>query len=154
MARASKMASDAVSSVTETVEAVLKNGTEAFRGRFEKAVAEYDRLLGYNMDTVIAYALAMNAAGKGAESIHNELYAYSKQAVEDSIANTTKLLDSKSADEAFELQSDIAMTAFQSYVSELAKVSEIMVSTTKNAFEPFQDRVRAWMDAVHDARVS
>jgi phasin family protein len=154
MAKASKMASDAVSGKTETVEAVLKNGTEAFRERYEKAVADYDRLLGFNKETVIAYALAVNAAGKGAESLHNELYAFSKQAARDSIANTTKLLDSKSADEAFELQSDIAMTAFQAYMTEVAKVSEIMVSTTKSAFEPFQGRVRAWMDAVHAARAS
>ena len=31
---------------------------------------------------------AANVAGKGAETLHNEIYAYSKQSIEDSIAAT------------------------------------------------------------------
>jgi phasin family protein len=148
VAKASKAAGD---EAAETVETAVKTGTEAFMAGFEKAVAGYDKLIGFGKETVAAYAKVVEVAGKGAENLHDELYAYSKQTVEDSIANTTKLFASKSIHEAFELQSDIANTAFEAYVTEVSKVSEIVVSTTKETFEPLQGRVQAWVDAVQAA---
>ena len=138
--------------INEGIETAFKTGTEALKANFEKAVKNYDQLLGYGKDTVEAYVKSANAAGRGAETLHNEIYAYSKQSVEDSIAAAKALLGSKSVHEAFELQSDYAKTAFDSYVSELTKLSDLVVSTTKETFEPLQGRVAAWVDVVQTAR--
>ena len=47
-------------------------------------------------------------------------------AIEDSIAASKAILGSKSVHEAFELQTDFAKSAFESYVSELTKFGEIL----------------------------
>ena len=95
-----------------------------------------------------------NAAGKGAEILHNELYTYSKQSVEESIAAAKTLLGAKSVHEAFELQSDFAKTAFDAYVGQVAKLSELFAATTKEALEPLQGRVQAWVEVVQTARAA
>ena len=140
--------------INEGIETSFRTGTEALKVSFEKAVKNYDQFLGYGKDTVEAYVKSANAAGKGAETLHNEIYAYSKQSIEDSIAAAKALLGSKSVHEAFELQTDYAKSAFDAYVSELTKLSELVVSTTKETFEPIQGRVAAWVEVVQTARPS
>ena len=57
---------------TETLETAMKNGSEAFRTGFEKAVKGYDEFWGYGRETVEAYVKAANVAGKGVETLQNE----------------------------------------------------------------------------------
>ena len=97
---------------------------------------------------------AANVAGKGAETLHNEIYAYSKQSIEDSIAAAKALMASKSAHEAFELQTGFAKSAFEAYVSQLTKLSELMTATSKESLAPIQGRVQAWVDVVQSARAA
>lgn len=137
---------------TETLDAAFKNGSEAFRTGFEKAAKGYDQFFGYGRETVEAYVKAANVAGKGAEVLHNEIYAYSKQSMEDSVSAAKALFGSKSVHEAFEVQTDFVKSAFDSYVSEITKLSEIMFSTTKEALNPLQGRVQAWVDVVENTR--
>jgi phasin family protein len=153
MAKA-KTAGEKINGTTETIENAFKTGTEALKANFDKAVKGYDQLLGFQKDTVEAYVKAANVAGKGAETLHNEIYGYSKAAIEGSIANAKAVMASKSAHEAFELQTSFAKSAFESYVGQLTKLSELMVATSKETFEPIQGRVQAWVDVVQNARAA
>ena len=153
MAKA-KTAGEKINGTTETIENAFKTGTEALKANFYKAVKGYDQLLGFQKDTVEAYVKAANVAGKGAETLHNEIYGYSKAAIEGSIANAKAVMASKSAHEAFELQTGFAKSAFESYVGQLTKLSELMVATSKETFEPIQGRVQAWVDVVQSARAA
>ena len=144
MAKA-RTADEKINGTTETIETAFKNGTETLKSNFEKAVKGYDQLLGFSKETVEAY-------GKGAETLHNEIYAYSKQSIEDSISAAKAVMASKSAHEAFELQTDFAKTAFEGYVSELTKISELFAATSKETLAPIQGRVQAWVDVVQSAR--
>ncbi|HTT82082.1 MAG TPA: phasin family protein [Rhizomicrobium sp.] len=139
---------------TESVETALKNGSEAFKSSFDKVVKGYDRLFGYGRETVEAYVKAANVAGKGVETIHTEIYAYSKQSFEDSVSAAKALFGSKSVHEAFELQTDFVKSAFDAYVSEVGKLSEIAFSTAKDAISPLQGRVQAWVDVVENTRAA
>ncbi len=149
-----KAKAEGFNGAAEGIETAFKTGTEALKVNFEKAVKNYDQLLGYGKDTVEAYVKSANAAGKGAETLHNEIYAFSKQSIEDSIAATKALFGSKSVHEAFELQTDYAKTAFDTYVSQMTKLSELFVSTTKQTFEPLQGRVAAWVEVVQTSRAA
>ena len=153
MAKA-KTAGEKINGTTETIETAFKNGTEALKTNFDKAVKGYDHALGFSKDTVEAYVKAANVAGKGAETINNEIYAYSKQSIEDSISATKALMASKSAHEAFELQTSFAKAAFEGYVSQLTKLSGLLTATSKETFAPIQGRVQAWVDVVQSARAS
>ena len=139
---------------TENMEFAMKNGTEAMKNGFEKAVKNYDHLVGYGKETVEAYTKAANVAAKGAETLHNEIFAYSKQSFEDTIAATKAVMASKSVHEAIELQSDFAKTQFDGYVSKMTQLSELVVATTKDSFAPIQGRVQAWVDVMQNARAA
>jgi phasin family protein len=136
----------------ESLDMAMRNGSEAFKSGFEKAVKGYDQFWDYGRDTVEAYVKAANVAGKGVETLHNEIYAYSKQSVEDSISAAKAIFGSKSVHEAFEMQTDFVKSAFESYVSEVTKLSEILFATTKEAWNPLQGRVQAWAEVVDNTR--
>jgi phasin family protein len=149
-----KTAGEKLNGTAETFETAFKNGSEALKANFEKAVKNYDQFLGFQKDTVEAYVKAANVAGKGAETLHNEIYTFSKASIEGSIANAKALMSSKSAHEAFELQTGFAKSAFDTYVAQHTKISEMLVATSKETFEPIQGRVQAWVDVVQSARAA
>jgi phasin family protein len=155
MATKAKMAGEkANAGAAETIETAVKNGAETFKAGFEKAAKSYDQIVGFGKETVEAYAKAANAAGKGVESLHNELYGYSRQSIEGSIAATKALMGAKSVHEAFELQTDFAKTAFDAYVSEMTKITELFTVAAKEAFEPLQGRYQAWVEVVQNSRAA
>jgi phasin family protein len=153
MAKA-KTAGEKINGATETIESAFKNGSEALKANFEKATKGYEQILGFSKDTAEAYVKAANVAGKGAETLHNEIVAFSKSSIEGSIANAKAVMASKSAHEAFELQAGFAKSAFEAYVAQMTKVSELMVATSKETFAPIQGRVQAWVDVVQSARAA
>ncbi len=75
MPKTAKVAGEKIDDAAESIETVVKNGAEAFKNGFEKAAKGYDQLLGYSKETVDAYVKSANAAGKGAETLHGEIYA-------------------------------------------------------------------------------
>jgi phasin family protein len=146
-------AKTAADKATATAEFAMANGADAIKVGFEKALKGYDAVLGYGKDTAEAYVKSATVAGKGVETINNEIYAYSKQSIEDSIAATKQIMSAKSVHEAFEFQTDFAKSAFETYVGELSKFGELVSATSKETFAPLQGRVQAWLDVVQTARV-
>ena len=137
---------------TATAESALETGAAALKTGLEKALKGYDAFVGYGKDTAEAVMKSATVAGKGVETLNNELYAYSKQSLEDSITATKAIMGSKSLHEAFEYQSDFAKSAFESYISEMTKFGELFTATTKDSFAPLQGRVEAWLDVVQTTR--
>jgi phasin family protein len=137
---------------TATAETALENGAAALKSGLEKALKGYDALIGYNKDTAEAVMKSATTAGKGIESINSEIYSYSKQSIEDGVAATKAVLSSKSVHEAFEFQTDYAKSAFEAYVAELSKISELATAATKETYAPFKGRVQAWLDTVSAVR--
>jgi phasin family protein len=137
-----------------SAETALENGAAALKTGLEKALKGYDAFLGYGKETAEAVMKSATVAGKGVESINNELYSFSKQSIEDSVAATKAVMGSKSVHEAFEFQTDFAKSAFEAYVAEMTKISELATSATKDTFAPFKGRVQAWLDIVQSSRAA
>jgi len=137
-----------------TAETALENGAAALKTGLEKALKGYDAYLGYGKETAEAVMKSATVAGKGVETINNEIYSYSKQSIEDSVAATKAVMGSKSVHEAFEFQTDFAKSASHAYVAELSKISELATAATKDTFAPFKGRVQAWLDVVQSSRAA
>ncbi|MBV9571268.1 MAG: phasin family protein [Alphaproteobacteria bacterium] len=151
MATKMKAAGDRMKDAAETM---AMNGADAVKNGFEKAVKGYDQVLGFGKETVEAYLKAANVAGKGVETMQNEMYSFSKQSVEETLAVTRAVLGARTVHEAIEIQSDFAKSAFDTYVGQINRMNEIMLSTTKEAFEPIQGRIQAWAEVVQTARAA
>lgn len=154
MATKTKTAGDKINTSAETIDTALKTGAETIKAGFEKAVKSYEHFAGFGKETAEAYVKAANAAGKGIETLHNEIYGYSKHSIEGSIAATKALMGAKSVHEAFELQTDYVKTAFDAYVGEMTKISELFVAASKETFQPLQGRYQAWVEVVQNARAA
>ena len=137
---------------TATAETALENGAAALKTGLEKALKGYDAFVTYGKDNAEAVTKAATVAGKGIETINSEIYSYSKQSIEDSVAATKAMLGSKSVHEAFEFQTDYVKSAFEAYVAEMSKITELATATTKDSFAPFKGRVQAWLDTVQTVR--
>jgi len=139
---------------TYSAESALESGAAALKTGLEKTLKGYDAFVSYGKDTAEAVTKSATTAGKSIESINSEIYAYSKQSIEDAVAATKAVLGSKSVHEAFEFQTDYAKSAFESYIGELTKISELATSATKESFAPLKGRMQAWLDTVQSARVA
>jgi phasin family protein len=137
-----------------TAETALENGAAVIKTGMEKALKGYDAFVGYGKETADAVTKSATVAGKGIETINSEIYSYSKQSVEDAVAATKAVMGSKSVHEAFEFQTDFAKSAFEAYVAEMSKISELATATTKDFYAPFKGRVQAWLDAVQSVRAA
>ena len=131
-----------------TAEINFNAGTDALKAGFDKAIAGYDSVMGYGKDTAEALIKSATVAGKGAETLHNEIYAYTKQSMEESIAAGKAILGAKSVHEAIELQTGFAKTAFENYVAELTKFNQLFTAAAKDSFAPLQGRAQAWVATV------
>ena len=139
---------------TATAESALETGAAALKTGMEKALKGYDAFVGYGKDTAEAVTKSAATAGKGIETINSEIYSYSKQSIEDAVTASKTLLGSKSVHEAFEFQTDFAKTAFEAYVAEMSKITELATATTKDVYAPFKGRMQAWLDTVSAVRVA
>ncbi|MES2291668.1 MAG: TIGR01841 family phasin [Pseudomonadota bacterium] len=141
-------ASTAAEKEFATAEINFNAGTDALKAGFEKAIAGYDSVMGYGKDTAEALIKSATVAGKGAETLHNEIYAYTKQSMEESIAAGKAILGAKSVHEAIELQTGFAKTAFENYVAELTKFNQLFTAAAKDSFAPLQGCAQAWVATV------
>jgi phasin family protein len=131
-----------------TAEINFNAGADAIKAGFDKAIAGYDSVVGYSKDNAEALIKSATLAGKGAETLHNEIYAYTKQSMEESIAAGKAILGAKSVHEAIEVQTGFAKTAFEAYVAELTKFNQLFTATAKDSFAPLQNRAQAWAEVV------
>jgi phasin family protein len=137
---------------TASAETALENGAAALKTGLEKTLKGYDAFVGYGKETAEAAMKSATVTGKSIESINSEIYSYSKTSIEDAVAASKAVMGSKSIHEAFEFQTDFAKSAFESYVSEFSKISELATAATKEVYAPFKGRVQAWLDTVQAVR--
>ncbi|MGH6827855.1 MAG: phasin family protein [Rhizomicrobium sp.] len=123
-------------------------GADALKAGFDKALAGYDNVVGFGKETAEAFIKSASAAGKGAETLQNEIYAYARQSLDDSIAAGKAMLGAKSVHEAIEVQTDFAKRAFENYVAELTKFNRLATAAAKDSFAPLEGRAQAWVDVV------
>lgn len=135
-----------------TAERAVKYGTDALKAGFDKAVQGYDAAFGFGKGNVEAVLKAAAIAGDGAEILHSEIYAYSKQTVEDTIAASQAVWSSKSIHEALERQGDFVKTSWEAYVDQLTKFSTLLTATVKDSFAPLQGRAQTLVEAAQNGR--
>ncbi|MFO1237258.1 MAG: phasin family protein [Alphaproteobacteria bacterium] len=135
----------------EAIEAALEQGADKVRESFEKATKSLEKFASFHKETVEAMVEAAGVAGKGAEKFQSELGAYLKSAGEGFTEASKAVFSAKSVQAAMEAQSAYAKTAFEKYVAEMTKLSELMVGTTRTALEPLQSRAQAFMDLLKAA---
>lgn len=104
--------------------------TEQFKigEQFQKAGKE-------GFDAVVR---AYGEANKGFQAIAAEMTDYSKTAFEDASRAFQQLVSAKSAEQAFEIQSQYAKKAYDAYVAQASKLGEMWVDLARETYKPVE----------------
>jgi hypothetical protein len=73
------------------------------------------------------------------QAIASQIADYSKHSIEQSTKTMEKLLGAKSPDKAFEVQTEYARAAYESYVSHATKLGQLYTDLAKETFKSYQD---------------
>lgn len=127
-------------------------GNHAFKGSFEKSIATLTEMNAQSKKNLEALVTSMTAAAKGAETMGARAMAFSKKSIEGQVAAGKALTAAKSIQEAVELQTGFAKTAFETYVAEVNEISELTSASVKSVISPITERVTALVERVQTAR--
>lgn len=107
-------------------------------------VANFESVQQLGKEQFDAVTAAAAAVTKGWQSIAAETTDYSKKSFEKSRVLAEKLIAVKKIDEAFQLQSDFAKSAYEDFVAEATKIGELYSSMAKEAFKPVEIAAKAY----------
>ncbi|TWG99078.1 phasin protein [Mesorhizobium sp. J18] len=81
------------------------------------------------------------AVTTGLQAIGVEAADYSKKAFETGSAAIERLVSAKSLDKAFEVQTDYLKEAYESFISQATRMSDLYAEMAKDAYKPFESAV-------------
>jgi hypothetical protein len=87
------------------------------------------------MDMAMA---SFGAWSKNAQAIATELTDYSRKSFEGSAAAMEKLMSAKSVEKAMEVQNEYLRSAYEDFVAQSAKLTELYSELAKEAYKPFE----------------
>ena len=135
-------------------EHTMKDGAETMREGFDKATKGYEQFVAFGKDSAEAWVKSANVAGKGISEIHDQFFAFQRSLIEEGVATTKAVFASKNVQDAIEVQSDFVRSAFDTYVEQMAKFSDMAMSVVKEAAEPFQARATAFVEMAQNKRAA
>ncbi|MGB2931862.1 MAG: phasin family protein [Methyloceanibacter sp.] len=90
-------------------------------------------------DSFDAAVRAYGETNKGFQAIVAEVTNYSKKAFEDSTRVFEQLVGAKSVEQAFEIQTQYAKNAYETYMAQMSKLGEMYVGLARNAYKPVEE---------------
>ena len=84
---------------------------------------------------------SLASLSKGWQSIAVEATEFTKKSIETGSATVEKLVSAKSLEKAIEIQTDYAKSAYEGFVAEATKISELYAELYKDAYKPFESVV-------------
>jgi phasin family protein len=135
-----------------TVETFQSAQNKAFKESVEKSLAAFGEVNTHSKKNLEAVVASVTAATKGAETLGAHAMAYSKKSMDDNVAAAKTLASAKSVQEVVELQTTFAKTAFETYMAEMNKMTEIVAASFKESLSPINERVTALVERVQAAR--
>ncbi len=104
-------------------------------------VKGFEDFQSFGKGNVDAWMKSVGALSKSAQAIMVEVSEYSKKSFEEGTAAVEKLFGAKTLDKAIEVQSDYVKHAYESFVSEAAKLSELYADLAKESYKPFESHL-------------
>jgi phasin family protein len=90
-------------------------------------------------ENVDATMRPFEGATRATQAIAGEIADYTRRSFEHSAKTMEKLLGAKSPDKAFELQTEYAKAAYESYVGHATKLGQLYADLGQEAFKSYQD---------------
>jgi hypothetical protein len=103
------------------------------------------------MDTVLR---SCSETAKGLQAIATETTEYSKKSFQDAVSHLETLSGARSFETVFELQSGYVKSAYESFIAEATKLTEMYSDIAKTAYKPYDAPVAAAAKATKPTSVA
>ena len=98
----------------------------------------FDSMERFGKENVDLALKSADAVGKGWQAIAAEAADYSRRSLDAGTGAFEKLLAARSLDKAIAVQADFARAAYEGYVSQVAKISEIVADIARDSYKPYE----------------
>ena len=142
----------ATDAAKSTVEQFTSASNVAFKEGVEKSLAALNDANAYSKKNLEAVVASATAATKGAEALGAQAMAFSKTMFDNQVTAARSLASAKSVQEIVELQTAYAKSALETYMSEVAKMTDTVQASVKDAFKPINERVTESVEKLQAAR--
>lgn len=151
----------AVAAGTETLEAVVKAGTQAATKSYEQAVAMtqeqvekaastvfqgYDDVANLGKDGVDACVQSSTVVAKGFETLGLEVMTFAQGTMEAGFSAMQALAGATTFAEVIELQRAYSRSSLDSAVAESAKLTKLSITLANDAAEPLQSQLNVTVE--------
>jgi phasin family protein len=97
-----------------------------------------DNLTKFNKENVDAAMASLGHISKGVQAIAASAVDYTKKSLEQGTEALQKMLSARSVERAFEIQSDYVKTAYETFIAESNRMSELYADLAKEVYRPFE----------------
>ncbi|MCP4386603.1 MAG: phasin family protein [Hyphomicrobiales bacterium] len=98
----------------------------------------FDDFQKFGKDNVDVAVKSADAVNKGIQALATEAAGYSKHSFEAGASAMGQLFSAGSIDKAMEVQAEYLRSAYEGYVGQATRVSEIVTDMAKDAYQPYQ----------------
>ncbi len=126
-------------------------GAEQIKENFEKAFGSFGDVNEFGKDNFDAIVASANAAGKTIEALNTETAAFAQESYEKSSEATKAAFAAKSVQELVEIQSEYTKEAFETYMTQVNKLMDLVSEATADVTAPLNARVNAVVEKVQGA---
>jgi hypothetical protein len=105
---------------------------------FQKANDDFQKMGKDNRDAMLRSYGELN---KGVQAITARLTDYSQRSFEDATRAFEQLMGTKSLEQAVEIQSQYAKKAYDSWMAEVSKLTEMYADMARGAYRPVEQAV-------------
>src|SRR5580704_18562296 len=98
--------------------------------------ATFEDFQKFSKDQIEAFTAASSTLTKGLQDIATESSDYSKKAFAEGTATYEKLLGARSVESAFQIQTEFAKQAYEGFVAQATRVSELYTRVASDALKP------------------
>lgn len=156
-----KTLEDVAAQAKEAVEEIVKASQEQVTRQFEQTMTltkdqvekasqqmlkSYDEMTAFNKQNVDAVIQSGTIVAKGVETLGKAVASFTQTSIEQSVATGKALLTVKSMRDLVDLQSAFAKSAFDAFMAESTRMSEMSVKVANEALAPINARVNATVE--------
>lgn len=110
----------------------------------------YDDIVAFNQNTFDAFVASGTVFAKGFETLTKHYVSFASESFEEAVEASKKIATAKTVNEAVDMQTKLAKTAWEKAVSEGQKVTEISTGIFKEASAPISERVQASVNVANE----
>ena len=142
----------AVEAGRQALERNAEVGREAFKKSVDQTVSAFGELSAASKANLEAIADSAAIVTETAQTLSGQAAAFAKSSIEEQVATARKLSQARTFQEAWDIQTGYAKSAFDAYLAEANRWTETMTASTQSAWKPINERVQAAAEQFSIAR--